>query len=235
MEIPPQVFARAQKLRRGALEELFAAVYPAVVRIARGLAGREDVAEGVVRFVMVRAVGMTPKWRDETAAERWFLHHTVLTARRAVDAGHAPAAKSDLLLGADAADPQYAAFVRAMRQLPVQQREAVLLHYGERFNARYLGVAMDCSTDAAQAHLQAGTGALQAVSRTEFAELMGRLVDAYAQQGPRSGEIAPAVGRHVRRGLRPRRVRRVVVLGATLIVLAAVAFAAWTFRGRLGI
>jgi DNA-directed RNA polymerase specialized sigma24 family protein len=235
MEISPTVFARAQKLRRGALEELFGAVYPAVVRIARGLSGREDVAEGVVRFVMVRAVQMTPRWRDATAAERWFLHHTVLTARRAVDAGHAPAAKSDLLLGAEGTDPRYAAFVRAVRQLPGQQREALLLHYGERFNARYLGVAMDCSTEAAQAHLQAGTAALQAVSRAEFAELMGRLVDAYAHQGPRSGEIAPAVGRWVRKGLLPRRVRRVVMLAATLIVLAAVAFAAWTFRGRFGI
>src|SRR3954449_3061281 len=96
MEISQKVFERAQKLRPAAVQELFAQAYPAVVRIARGLCGREDVAEGVVRFVMVRAVGMTPKWRDETAAERWFLHHTVLTARRAAS-HHGPDAKSDLL------------------------------------------------------------------------------------------------------------------------------------------
>src|SRR5437773_832647 len=83
MQISPQVFGRAKKLRRDALEELFAEVYPAVMRIARGLSGREDVAEGVVRFVMTRSVAMVPRWRDETVAERWFLHHTVLTVRRA--------------------------------------------------------------------------------------------------------------------------------------------------------
>src|SRR3712207_4835413 len=98
MEISANVFERAKKLKRPALEELFAQVYPAVVRIARGLSGREDVAEGVVRFVMFRAVGMLPRWRDEGVAERWFLHHTVLTARRAAD-HHAPDAKTDLLAG----------------------------------------------------------------------------------------------------------------------------------------
>jgi DNA-directed RNA polymerase specialized sigma24 family protein len=55
MEIAPELFARARKLKRPAVEQLFAHVYPSVVRIAKGLAGREDVAEGVVRFVMLRA------------------------------------------------------------------------------------------------------------------------------------------------------------------------------------
>src|SRR3954470_18169144 len=123
MPVPPEVFARARKLHRGALEDLFQAVYPSTLRIARGLCGREDVAEGVVRFVMVRAFAVLPKWRDETAAERWFLHHTVLTARRAE--GHAPNHRNDLL--AVGGDARYAAFVRALRALPQQQREAVVL------------------------------------------------------------------------------------------------------------
>src|SRR5438094_6488723 len=112
MQISPQVFGRAKKLQRDGLEELFAEVYPAVVRIARGLSGREDVAEGVVRFVMTRSVAMVPRWRDETVAERWFLHHTVLTVRRAAPA-YAPTASGDVLV--DAPDPAYVAFVRAVR------------------------------------------------------------------------------------------------------------------------
>src|SRR3954463_6496404 len=145
MEIPPPLFARAQKLNRPAVEALFASVYPAVLRIARGLSGRIDVADGVVRFVMLRAPTMLPKWRDATAAERWFLHHTVLTARRA--ARHEPDPRADLL--AANGDANWLAFVRALRQLPHQQREAILLHCGEHLNDRYLGIAMDCSSDAA--------------------------------------------------------------------------------------
>src|SRR5688572_15823413 len=178
MEIPAALFDQAKKLKRPAVDDLFAMVYPAVVRIAKALAGRDDVADGVVRFVMLRASRMIPTWRDETAAERWFLHHTVLTARRA--AAHEPSPKHDLLVAppspADPPTPAYVAFVRAVRQLPVQQREAFLLHAGERFNPRYLGVAMDCSTQAAQAHLDAATAALRTVvGTTGFDPLVARL------------------------------------------------------------
>src|SRR5205814_8874514 len=67
MEISPNLFARAQKLNRPAVEALFASVYPAVLRIARGLSGRIAVPDGVVRFVMLRAPAMLPRWRDATA------------------------------------------------------------------------------------------------------------------------------------------------------------------------
>jgi DNA-directed RNA polymerase specialized sigma24 family protein len=208
MEIAPQVFERAKKLKRPALEELFAQVYPAVVRIARGLTGREDVAEGVVRFMMVRAVGMVPRWRDETSAERWFLHHTVLTARRAA-AHHGPDAKTDLL--ARDGDARYVAFVRAVRQLPVQQREALILSAGEHFNERYLGVAMDCSTDAAQAHLEAARAATRAVAgEDQFDSLLATMAASYARLGPADDQLRPAVQRWVGKALRPHRRRRLI-------------------------
>src|SRR5437773_2179682 len=207
MQISPQVFGRAKKLRRDALEELFAEVYPAVVRIARGLSGREDVAEGVVRFVMTRSVVMVPKWRDETVAERWFLHHTVLTVRRAAPA-YAPTATGDELV--DSPDPGYVAFVRAVRGLPVQQREAIVLHFGEHLNQRYMGVAMDCSTDAAQAHLEAARGALRAVTAGHFDPMIARLSHVYVTLGPKAPDLMPAVRRWVKRGLRPHRLRRLV-------------------------
>jgi DNA-directed RNA polymerase specialized sigma24 family protein len=235
MEIAPHVFARAKQLKRPAVEELFAQVYPAVVRIARGLSGREDVAEGVVRFVMLRAATMVPRWRDETAAERWFLHHTVLTARRA--AGHGPDLHTDLLAatGDAQADPPYVAFVRAVRQLPVQQREALVLHAGEHFNPRYLGVAMDCSTDAAQAHLEAARATLRTVTGPDgFEPLLSRLAAVYARLGPPDDATRPAVRTWVKKGLRPARVRRAVRSVVLLVVLAAVAWGAWIWwRGTV--
>lgn len=233
MEIAPELFARVKKLKRPAVEQLFAAVYPSVVRIAKGLAGREDVAEGVVRFVMLRAAHMIPTWRDESAAERWFLHHTVLTARRA--AGHEPNPKDDLLATppspSDPPDLAYLAFVRAVRQLPVQQREAFLLHAGERFNPRYLGVAMDCSTQAAQTHLDAATAALRAVTGPEqFDPFVARLASTYTRLGPGKEQVLPVVRKWVGKGLRPQRFRRAMRLSVTLAIVAAIAFVAWKWK-----
>jgi len=233
MEIAPELFTRAKKLKRPAVDQLFAQVYLLVVRMAKGLAGREDVAEGVVRFVMIRASRMIPTWRDESAAERWFLHHTVLTARRA--AAYEPNPKNDLLAASpapsDAPDPAYTAFVRAVRQLPVQQREAFLLHAGERFNPRYLGVAMDCSTQAAQAHLDAATSALRTVAGPEqFDPMVARLASAYSHLGPTGEQVAPAVRKWVSKGLRPQRLCRAIRLTTTLVILAAVRWVAWKWK-----
>jgi len=231
MEIAPEVFAKARKLNRPAVEALFAGVFPSVVRMARGLCGREDVAEGVVRFVMVRAAAILPKWRDATAAERWFLHHTVLTARRAVS--HEPTAKGDLL-ATGSADARYLAFVRALRQLPFQQREAVTLHYGEKFNPRYLAVAMDCSTGAAQTHLDAGVTALRMVAGNDFQALIDHAAAAYNHLGPAPDAVMPSVGRWVRKGLRPHRLRRLARRAVIVLLLLGLAFAAWKWRARLG-
>jgi DNA-directed RNA polymerase specialized sigma24 family protein len=222
MEISDQTFARAKKLKRAGVEELFASAYPTVVRLARGLCGREDVAEGVVRFVMGRAIKVLPGWRDATAAERWFLHHTVLTARRA--AGHEPDAGADLL--ASGADAPMRAFVRAVRVLSQQQREAVILHYGEHLNARYLGIAMDCSADAAQTHLDAGVKTLRAVGGDGFEGMIKRTEAAHAALKPPEGDAPATARRYAAKGLRPRRLRRVLI---TLAVLALVAGAVWWY------
>jgi DNA-directed RNA polymerase specialized sigma24 family protein len=226
VDISDQVFAQARKLRRSAVEALLAAVYPAVIRIARGVCGREDVAEGVVRFVMVRAARVLPGWRDATGAERWFLHHTILTARRT--AGHEPAAGTDLL--AANGDTGFVAFVRAVRHLPQQQREAVLLHFGEHLNSRYLGVAMDCSADAAQAHLDAGRAALRAVGGAEFDGLLAKLEAAYVRLTPMEAEIPIAARRWAGKALRPRQVRRIVALTIVTLVVASAGWIVWKFQ-----
>ncbi len=72
----------ARKYKRRAVEQLLAQHYPAAWRMAVGLTGREDVARGVVRFLYSRALRVLPNWKIDSAPENWFLHHTVLTARR---------------------------------------------------------------------------------------------------------------------------------------------------------
>jgi DNA-directed RNA polymerase specialized sigma24 family protein len=229
MPVDPDVFSRARKYQRAALEQLFADTYPSALRIARGLCGREDVAEGVVRFVMVRAFTVLPKWRDETAAERWFLHHTVLTARRAE--GHAPNQRNDLL--AVGGDARYAAFVRALRALPQQQREAVVLHFGEHLNTRYLGVAMDCSTDAAQAHLDAATKSLRTLAANDFDHLTATLTSVYARHSPAPDAVVPAVRKSVGKGLRPIRLKRAIRWTMILVLLATATYFTLKWRHLL--
>ena len=155
MPIDDDLLFRAQGGDRRAAERMLSEIYPAVCRMAYGLSGREDVGRGIVRFIATQAVRQLGKWRDAAAAERWFYHHTVLTGRRAVR--HRPDAMGDTLLG-EAADAPYVAFLRALRSLPQQQSEAFILNHGEHLNTRYLAIAMDCSTHAAEMHLGAAEG-----------------------------------------------------------------------------
>jgi DNA-directed RNA polymerase specialized sigma24 family protein len=234
MAITAYQLAKARKFTRHALDQVFADSYPAVCRISAALTGRPDVARGVVRWVMARAMYMLPKWRDETAPERWFLHHTLLTARRT--SKHLPDPKKDLLLvNAEWKDEGYPAFVRALRQLPVQQKEAFILHHGEHFNDRYLAVAMDCSTQAAENHLHAATAALQAISGDRFETFTTDMKRAYAKLGPTEEEVFPSVRKYVSRHLWPRRFKALVKLIVALVVLAAIGYAVWRYRRLIGL
>ena len=211
--------------------ELFAEVYPSVVRIAKGLAGREDVAEGVVRFVMIRASHMIPTWRDESAAERWFLHHTVLTARRA--AAHEPNPKNDLLARSEPPDPAYVAFVRALRGLPNQQIEAYLLHHGEKLNERLLGVAMDLSTGAAGSHLAAATLTLHTMAGENYPTLAAVFEKAYASLTPPETIVRTTSRTEIRSILWRKLIRRVVRRLVLLALLGGLAYARWRWRAQL--
>ncbi len=137
--------------------------------MARALTGDAAEAERVVDFVLSRGAVLLPAWRRGTMTQNWFYHHTLLAARERAAAKPAPAPKEDLLV-ADAADagPEYVAFVRAVRGLPGQQCEAFILHQGEKLNSRFLGVTMDCSSAAAENHLNAANAALAAIAGTPW-------------------------------------------------------------------
>jgi DNA-directed RNA polymerase specialized sigma24 family protein len=230
-------FEQARKLKRAAVEKMVAGVYAGVYRAAHGLLGREDAAAGVIRYVVVRAVGLLPAWRDEDEARRWFMHHSLLTARRA--ARHEASGNEDALVKAAAGvpggvDAQYVAFVRAVRSLPQQQKEAVILHLGEHLNERYLAVAMDCSTQAAQMHLDAGMHQLGSMAGDQFEPLSKKLSAAYSSLGPGEGAVAPAVRAMVRKVLWPRRVKKIVTWVFVLLVLAGLGWAGWRWRHLAG-
>jgi DNA-directed RNA polymerase specialized sigma24 family protein len=250
MAIGDDVLRRAQGYDPRAMEELLADVYPAVYRMSHALTGRPGAGRQVTHEVIRRSLRVLPKWRTGVVPENWFYHHTLLSARGF--AARPPEPRQDLLVTAAKApapapvvaaggeiplaevapdDPSYVAFVRALRNLPVQQAEAFILHHGERLNERLLGVAMDCSVAAAATHLSAANEALDAVTagRTDlFAATMAR---AYRALTPPPTDIRPVTRKYVARAIRPRVLRRIVRVLLLLALLAGV-YCAWRERGR---
>lgn len=235
MPITDDILARARKLDSRAAEQVAASSYPSTIRIARALTGREKVAAAVAERVLRQSVQFMPKWSAGTVPENWYYHHTVLTARQAVQRTGPPATAQDDLLATAAgpADIPYAAFIRALRGLPVQQAEAFILNHGERLNERLLGVAMDCSAVAAANHLRAADGALAAVAGPDFEAMNTLLSKNYAALTPPEPAVKAEIRSAVSAVLWPRRVKRIVVWLLVTCVLAAAAYAAWRWRDQL--
>jgi hypothetical protein len=180
-----------------------------------------------------RSLRLLPKWLDPSSPENWFYHHAVLTTRSAnVPPPEDPLA-DPLVLHGPTDQPAFVAFVRAIRLLPSQQREAFILHHGERLNARMLGVAMDCSMQAADTHLQAASDALNVVSGGDIAPLASLLTRAYAALQASEPDVTPTVRvyvRQVRRRILTQRIIRVLIVG---LVLGGLAAGVWLFHEQL--
>jgi hypothetical protein len=151
------------------------------------------------------------------------LHHTVLESRH-----HVGRIDRNVLLAADdRTDDWFSAFVGAFRHLPIQQREAIVLHYCEYLNERYLGIAMDCSTDAAATHLTAAKNQLAALAGDQCEALLLRLAGVYRKLAEASPQVRPEIRWRVRRFVWPRRISRLLVV----LVLVGIAWGLWHLRG----
>lgn len=218
MLVDEKTLGKARKLKHAHVVQVLAAYYPQVYRMALALCGREDAGRGTVRFVMGRAVRMMPKWSPDLDPWRWFAHYTVMVARRAQ--AHQPEARSDVLVEkSPVTDPAYIAFIRALRKLHPQQREAIVLTDGEGFNARELAVAMDCSVEAAANHRIAGLESLRPIV-PNLEQMLAQLKTAYAQLTPYTELELPSIKALVGRRLMPRRMLRWTLF--TLVVIAAI-------------
>jgi DNA-directed RNA polymerase specialized sigma24 family protein len=227
--VDEQILDLARGGSREAVEQVITACYPAVHRIAHALTGEPKIAQRITRFVMRRAVTAMPRWRRGLIAENWFYHYTVLTTR--VVTRRPPAPEQDLLITAGpAAQPAYAAFVRAIRALHVQQMEAFILHVGEKLNERLLGVAMDLSTQAAAAHLAAATVTLQTIAGSEFDSLRAALDAAYMNLTPPETIVRTASQSEIRSVFWGRLLRRALRRLIWLTILAAIGYAIWHWR-----
>lgn len=224
--VSPETIAGARKLQPRAVADLLTTQYPGVYRLAYALAGRWDVGRGIARFVLARSVRFMPKWDPDDDPANWFHRFTIMTSRRSAKHKTEPA-KDVLVEQALHADAEYVAFVAALRQLEPQQREAFLLHHGERLNDRYAALAMDCSTEAAHNHLLGADRNLRLVAGPNMPALTQKLADAYMHLTPADDSVVPAVNRVVFRQVRMRRFFRLVALLVKLTILAALLYGGW--------
>lgn len=218
MAVDEKTLAQARKLRSSAMRQVLIEAYPQVWRLAMALSGRENVARWTAHFVCRQAIGVMPQLADVPEMQRWILHHTVLTTRRAKK--YPPDANEDALLPADgSASPAYKAFVRAMRNLPDQQREAMILHHGMDLPLRPLAIAMDCSTQAAANHLEAARKSLATLAGNQSAPLLAELSHVCKTLEADPYAVAPMIGRMVHRRLMPRKILRIAFIILCLVLL----------------
>lgn len=200
---------------------------PEMMRLAVLLTGREDVARNVIRFVLGRAVPAWATWEDDAARQAWFFHHTLLTTRRAQSLRPDP--RDDTLLRGAGGDIEYAAFVRALRELPFQQAEAWLLAEALDLDLRRSATTMDLSTTATGNHLEAARKTLSRLAGDRYPALLDRVRVAARDYAPEGLAPLPEIRSAVSRYLWPRRVRRAV----TILLLSAVAYALWRVLPQL--
>ncbi len=232
MAIDEDVFIRARRYHREELERMLEGMYPTVHRMAHGLTGRADSAQSIIDFIIKHAMERLEQWRDVETAERWFYHHTVLASR---DVGVTTPDMNEDLLVTGCPDPtiDYIAFIKAVRSLPNQQREAFILTHGEGLSTRYLGIAMDCSTKAAEMHLQAAHESLEPISGEHFVASRDRLTRAYAAAAPSDAMVRPTITDYVGKMLLPRRLRKIARMTVLLGLLALTLWVAWSLRYRI--
>ncbi|MEA2708730.1 MAG: polymerase sigma-70 factor, subfamily [Phycisphaerales bacterium] len=224
--VSPETIAAARKLKTSAVADLLTSQYASVYRIAYALSGRWDVGRGIARFVLARSVRFMPKWDPDDDPANWFHRFTIMTSRRS--AKHRAEPKKDVLVEqAIDVDGEYVAFVAALRHLEPQQREAFLLHVGERLNDRYAALAMDCSTEAAHNHLHSAEKNLRLVAGPSMNMLTQKLADAYMHLTPADDSVIPAVNRVVFRQVRLRRALRLILRLVQLAIVATLIWAGW--------
>ena len=124
----------------------------------------------------------------------------------------------------DGTAPEYVAFILALRSLPIQQREAFILHHGEGLKERWMGVAMDCSVIAAANHLNAAKAALRPIAGTNFGTFANDLGRVYRARSPSETMMVPKLRATIARHIWPRRIMRTIGWFVILGFVGAVAY-----------
>jgi Sigma-70, region 4 len=205
-------------------------MWPACVRIATTLGGTSGFAAVVSRQLLRRARPVCEQWIDEDEADRWFLHHTILLCRQTSNQpfmGHRDA----LISAFDSPSDEYIAFMRALRTLPFQQREAFVLNVCEKLDERLLAVAMDCSKTAAQSHLSGAVKQLRLISGEHYDKQLQRVARAHQHLTPEPDEVERRARWLARPIVVKKRLKLAMIVGAAITLIVGAA-AVWWLSGR---
>lgn len=190
-------------------------------RIALALTGSRSAAQAVAEKVVRRSGAVFKQWETDSDAQRWFVHYTVLLCRSV------PMTSSeDLLLNA-AGDPDAQAAIRHIRQLPMQQREAFLLHHGEAMELRQMATAMDCSSQAAANHLVAAVQSLRNSGIVGLGDFTQKLPALLRQLMPPADALEQNLQRVIIAQSRRRQARRILLWASQIILILAIGWLAW--------
>jgi len=223
--VDPETILGAARLRRPEVTRLLSASYPMVYRLISGLTGSEPTATRGARRVVRRSFRAMRRWTAPAQAQQWFIRQSVLMSRHFT--AKQSRRKRDCLVGTETG--QYAAFVRALRELPYQQAEALLLHYGERLDPRQLAIAMDCSITASGNHLVAGKKQLESLAGDDAQGLWNDLARRYVALEPTPTQVRTRLRGPIVRNTTVRKLGRILAALTLIATLVAVGLLARHF------
>jgi hypothetical protein len=96
-----------------------------------------------------------------------------------------------------------------------------------------MATAMDCSTKAAEMHLDAAHDALEPIAGDAFVALRERLTRAYAAMTPSDAVVRPTVRPYVARFIIPMRIKRTARMVLLTSLLLITCIVAWSRRHQV--
>jgi RNA polymerase sigma-70 factor (ECF subfamily) len=141
---------RVERSREQRFNELIGVHMKDLYRFAYWMSGSQSVAEDLVQETLVRAWKSLDRLKDAKAAKNWLLTIARRENARRFERKHPPAAEvstEELVAERTDYDTSTEAFAlrRALKQLPMQYREPLLMQvlygYSQREIAEYLGIS----------------------------------------------------------------------------------------------
>lgn len=205
---------------------VYADSIPICGRLAYTLTGLTSSGRTVMKRLVSKSIRQFDTWRDAAEARRWFLHQAILLTRD----HHTPHSLDDDILMQGVGGPDvvaYRALIAGLRKLSAQQQEAFVLTHCEQMDVRQCAVAMDCSNQAVQTHLDQVRRSLQSLAGEHFEPLVGLVRQVHRGQQIDLPSTPDSIARKIRTGRTLRLMLRIAGWTLILAFIAALAWGAW--------